>query len=192
MDRPADPDPQLDPKLIKRLQRQLIAATFSRADFTMARSLCDQLLEHEWSSDDLTLWTALAVVYARPFLNSNDVGRLPARRFERFDDERQASIHQLLWTARHNTFAHTGVHRAHGVYVMPPGAWGEDDEGSATVGRVPFDPAVVPEIRQLCDLQAERADGWVGELVGRLYGYRTWPEGMMFPLDWPEADAATK
>lgn len=66
---------------------------------------------------------------------------------------------------------------------MPPGAWGE--RGSTTVGEVPFARDLLPKIITLCDFQIARCDCWIEELVHALYGYRMWPEGAMFILDWP-------
>lgn len=121
-------------------------------------------------------------MYARPFTR-NEVGRLSSTRFERFDSEELDAVHQLLVSARHNTFAHTGVHPALSAVVMPPGSW--DERGSTTVGKVPFSSDLLPAIIELCDVQTERCDCLIEELVHSLYGYRTWPEGTMFILDWP-------
>jgi hypothetical protein len=95
----------------------------------------------------------------------------------------------MLKTARRKTFAHTGIYPAHLIYVLPPGAYHET--GNATVGRIPYDSQLVGEIAALCDLQAERAAGVISDFVARLYGYREWPEGTMFHLDFPARESPT-
>jgi hypothetical protein len=163
----------------------LIATTFARDDFKTGTMLCQLISKHNRSGSDYDrmLWTALGVIYARPFLPSNDVGQVSERTFERFDDEGQESLHRVLKRARHTTYAHTGIHEALSVHVTPPGAFHEI--GNASVGRIDFNPALVPDIAALCDLQAERAAGVISKLVGRLYGYRKWAEGTQFQLDFP-------
>jgi hypothetical protein len=182
VDKPPPPDPALAPGRAARLQRRLIGATFARAGFRDARSLCETLVEAGRYADHKTDWLAIAVLYARPF-TQNEVGRLSSTSFEAFDSEELDAVHRLLVSARHNTFAHTGVHPALSAVVLPPGAWSE--RGSTTVGEVPFASELLPQIIELCDTQIERCDCWIEELVQALYGYQRWPEGMMFILDWP-------
>lgn len=190
VDKPSSPDPSLTPPRVARLQRRLIGATFARAGFRDARSLCETLLpERGRYADHDTGWLAITVLYARPFTR-NEVGRLSRTRFETFDSEELDAVHRLLVSARHNTFAHTGIHPALSAVVMPPGSWGE--RGSTTVGKVPFSSDLVPEIIKLCDLQIDRCDFWIEELVHALYGYRTWPDGTMFILDWPGKSSAPR
>jgi hypothetical protein len=183
LDRPCPPDPSLTPRRAARLQRRLISATFARAGFRHAKTLCETLLPDfgDWA-DHETGWLAIAVLYARPF-TQNEVGRLSSTSFETFDSEDLAVVHQLLLDARHRTFAHTGVHPALTAVVMPPGAWGE--RGSTTIGTIAFSSELLPRIIELCDVQIGRCACWIEELVESLYGYRSWPEGTMFILDWP-------
>lgn len=98
------------------------------------------------NADHKTDWLAIAVLYARPF-TQNEVGRLSSTSFEAFDSEELDAVHRLLVSARHNTFAHTGVHPALSAVVLPPGAWSE--RGSTTVGEVPFARPVVVQGRGL-------------------------------------------
>lgn len=181
MDRPGAPDPSLSAARAARLQRRLIAATFARAGFREAQNLCETLMDDHYT-DYKTGWLAIAVMYGRPF-TQNEVGRLPSTIFDAFDSDEMESIHRLLVSARNNTFAHTGVHPALSAVVLPPGAWSE--RGSTTTGEVPFAHELLPQIVALCDLQIERCDCLIEEHVQVLYGYRSWPEGTMFILDWP-------
>jgi uncharacterized protein CbrC (UPF0167 family) len=73
---------------------------------------------------------------------------------------------------------------------VPPGAFGKT--GSATTGRAPFDQAMIGEIEAPCELQAERATDVIPELVERIDGYRTWPQGKIFELPFPGKDLGPK
>lgn len=181
MDKPGSPDPSLAPPRAARLQRRLIAATFARAGFRDAQSLCWRLIGDGYA-DYKTGWLAIAVMYARPF-TQNEVGRLSSTNFETFDSDELESVHRLLVSARNDTFAHTGVHPALSALVMPPGSWSE--RGSTTTGEIPFARELLPQIIKLCSAQINRCDCRIEELVQVLYGYRSWPKGTMFILDWP-------
>ena len=130
----------------------------SRGRFAATRAVCQILQGDEirtGSAFHKTLWTALAVVYVRPFLDSNEVGRVPKSIHEVFATDRMRSINEMLFKARHRTFAHTGVHPAHAVWVFPPESMSAN--GSSTVGDIPFGSAELPEIEELCVLQDDRA-----------------------------------
>lgn len=139
-------------------------------------------VEYGFRVDHETGWLAMAILYARPFTR-NEVGRLSSTRFESFESEELDAVHRDLVSARHKTFAHIGVHPALSAVVMPPGSFSE--RGSTAVGKVPFSHDLLPQITKLCDVQIERCDCWIDQLVQALYGYRTWPNGTMFILDWP-------
>src|SRR5438105_3644860 len=53
------------------------------------------------------LWTALIVIYARPFTESRKIGRIGGRQWAQFADERLTSTHTTLLAARNRDASHT-------------------------------------------------------------------------------------
>ncbi len=68
----------------------------------------------------LPLLTALVVTYAKPFTDSDTLGRLK-KKWEQFDDPALKETHEILLTARNEIFAHSDALKRN-IVIHPPGS----------------------------------------------------------------------
>lgn len=169
------------------LTMELIRTTFARVDFESSIAICHWLQDAVTGSEFYeVLWTSLAVIYWRPFTDNDQLHAISTKRFGRFDDDRLSALHEMLRVGRHSRFAHTEINPGVQMHVFPPGGWAASGAGDATATRIPYSRDELPDLLRLCELQRDRAADRIRELVGELYGDRSWEQGTTIELMWPE------
>jgi hypothetical protein len=92
------------------------------------------------------LETAISVCYARPWLKSNQLGKLKDKWLPTTGADRD--LHELLLDLRHKTYAHTDPAGGRKAILDSGGGVGEE--------RLPLRRDLVPAIFDLCNRQAAR------------------------------------
>lgn len=148
--------------------KQLTALYWAQLHLREARALCDLaiLLPKEHRNVDVRfgLWTGIVVAYARSFMHNKDVSAINAK-FGRFGSQRDQSLHYRLMEMRNHLHTHkdrfweeqvaakfSKSNFVSKVFVTVL----QNGETEWEVQRPTFPEKHFSDVRQLCDLQANR------------------------------------
>jgi len=105
-----------------RRRKALYKLIIAQSDILAAYTACDFFLKNINSLRDARyepLFSAIAICYARPFVDNKSLGRLPGC-WEKFGNKQLQKAHDDLLKARHEVVAHSDM-KIRKVMFLPPG-----------------------------------------------------------------------
>jgi hypothetical protein len=148
--------------------KKLTALYWAQLHLREARALCDLAIslpkEHHNVDVLFGLWTGVVVAYARSFTQNEGVSAIDAK-FQRFDSQRDQSLHDQLTEMRYHLHGHKDrsweeqVAASFGKLNFIPKVFVtvfKNGETEWEVQRPVFPEKYFEDVRQLCDVQASR------------------------------------
>jgi len=168
----------------EHLARQLVRLAHATFDMRSALAVAERLIDeqHHANVGALTygLLTGLAVTYARPFLESRELGRLESKWSEFPGRADLKKKHDRLIELRKTLLAHTDETSHRRVAVFTRGAVG--DQPAVTEGRSPINVPGIVHVVELVTFQEERFNNALVELAERLHDISKWPDAELIEL----------